>query len=213
MLKKVILIIAVLFTMLGCNKVDSNSSTTIPAKKNDYDTSPITSPINARNLDNYLFRNDVQYVDVRDYKAAIQDGYIASFQFVPFYSLIASFNENEALFRIENRISNGVEVAAGQVGGFTPQYEESETLIKAIFSQDKYIFLVSQSGSESAYVINLLIQLGYTPSLLYNVGGVGGSTGIIGYDNISSNKYFIKGIGNIGTDVDYDLLDDLTPIN
>ena len=202
-----------MFAIIGCND-NSNSFDEIPSKNNVYDTSPITSPINGRNLDNYLFRNDVQYVDVRDYKAAIQDGYIAGFEFIPFYPLIASFKENEALYRMENTIKeDGTEIAAGQVGGFTVQYEESETLVKSMFSQDKYIFLVSQSGSESAYVINLLIQLGYNPSLLYNVGGVGGSAGIIGYDDISSNKYFIKGVGNIGTNIDFNLFEDLTPIN
>lgn len=211
-MKKIVAILMTIFLFAGCKK-ENNNIITIPSKENVFDTSPITSPINSTNLDNYLFREDVQYVDVRDAKGVLQDGYISGFVSIPYYSIIASFNEYEALYKMENiEKDDGSIIYAGQVGGFVPQYEESEDIIKSLFSSNKYIFIVSFSGSESAYVINLLIQLGYNPSLLYNVGGVGGSAGITGYDDIDSNKYFVEGIGNFDISVKYDFYKELTPI-
>lgn len=213
-MKKILMVLCALFLIVGCNKKDNDNEIKIPSKNSATDTSPITSPVNGTNLDDYLFRDDVQYIDVRNSKGALQEGYIAGFKFVPYYSIIASFNEGECLYKMQSvENSDGSLSYAGQVGGFVAQYEESEDIIKSMFSEEKYIFIVSQSGVESAYLINLLIQLGYDGNLLYNVGGVGGSSGLVGYDEIEGNKYFVKGIGDYGADVSYDFFDNLTPIH
>jgi hypothetical protein len=83
---------------------------------------------------------------------------------------------------------DGNTIPPGQVGGFVPQYEQSKNIITSLFEKDKYIFLISQGGSESSYVINLLVQLGYDASLLYNVGGITNGEGIKSYKSIETNK-------------------------
>ena len=75
----------------GCSCIDNSTQEVleIPLKDFAEDTSTITTPIYAANLDKYLFRDDVQYVDLRELDLIINDGYIAGFQFIPFHSLIA----------------------------------------------------------------------------------------------------------------------------
>ena len=144
----------------------------------------------------------------------LEEGYIKGFTFIPYYSVIASFSSKSAFYQMASTTdSDGNHYYSGQVGGFVAQYEESESIINSLFDKNKYIFLISQGGSESAYVINLLIQLGYDGNLLYNVGGVSNSEGVESYRSIADNKYYVSGIGNYGVTVDYNFLDELTPID
>jgi len=194
-------------TLTGC-KNDS-----IPSKVNSYDNSVINSPINTLNLDKYMFRDDVQYVDLRSSKMILEEGYVAGFEFIPFYSIIASFDADVTLYQmIRTEDEQGNYISAGQVGGFVAQYEESKMIVESLFSKEKYIFFISQAGSESAYMINLLIQLGYDGNLLYNVGGVSGSEGIKSYKDVTSNKYYVSGHNGFNPMVTYKYLDELTPI-
>lgn len=212
-MKKIFVIIMVLFIIAGCsNKNDDKEE--IPNKISGTDNSARTSPINSSNLDDYMFRDDVQYIDLRSGTMILEEGYVAGFQFVPYYSIIASFSSTSTLYQMKNITDDDGETHyAGQIGSFVAQYEESESIIESIFDKNKYIFLLSQGGSESAYIINLLIQLGYNGNLLYNVGGVSNSEGIPSYNSIDTNKYYISGIGDYGVTVNYDFLEELTPIN
>ena len=211
------ILIMVLFSLLcisGCN-CNNNSNDDqiieIPLKQEVNDTSARTSPVNSTNLDYYMFRDDVQYVDLRSLEMIASEGYIAGFEFIPFYSIIASFSGENTLYRMKGVEIDGVSIPAGQPGSFIPQYEESNNIIKSLFSKDKYIFLVSQGGSECSYVINLLIQLGYNGNLIYNVGGVMNSEGFASYSSIETNKYFVYGHGNLNLSVKYDFMNELTP--
>lgn len=198
----------------GCKNDDGETLKKIPLKDNPNDISSLNSPINSYNLDEYMFRDDIQYVDLRSPYMVLQEGYVAGFEFIPFYALIASFNSDKTLFKMKATYDeNNNFIAAGQVGGFVAQYEESTSIIKGLFKKDRPIFLISQGGSESGYVINLLIQLGYDGNLLYNVGGVSNSEGVASYRSISTNKYFVEGTGNLDVKVDYGFTDRLTPIN
>ena len=144
-MKKILSLILFLIVFIsGCNcKNDDSKVLTIPSKKIAEDTSTITSPINAVNLDKYLFRDDVQYIDLRYIDDILRDGYIAGFQFLPFHSLIASFGNPGTLYNMKDvKDENGNWVYAGQVGGFYPQYEESERIIKHLFDETKNIFFV-----------------------------------------------------------------------
>jgi hypothetical protein len=212
-MKKFFSIFLVIVCMVsGCNKKDNYDN--IPAKKNSSDNNAMTSPINTRNIDHYMFRNDVQYVDLRSGESIINNGYIAGFEFIPYYSIIASFSEFDGLYQMKGTVDeNGNRVSPGQIGGFVAQYEESKSAIESLFSKDKYIFIISIGGSESAYLINLLIQLGYDGNLLYNIGGVSNSDGLESYTSIAANKYYIQGHPSINASLDYGFLDDLTPIS
>lgn len=212
-----ILCLFLLVIMCCCNGCKCNKEEIglkqIPDKENELDRSALSSPINSHNLDDYMFRDDVQYVDLRSTEMVLEEGYVAGFEFIPFYSLIASFKSERTLYRMESTYDeNGNRIPAGQVGGFVAQYRESDSIIKSLISNDKYIFLISQGGSESSYMINLLIQLGYNPSLLYNVGGVSNSEGVASYKSIETNKYFVAGSGELGVTINYSIVDTLTPI-
>lgn len=197
----------------GCKANENVELKQIPSKENKFDRAAASSPINSYNLDKYLFREDVQYIDLRSSEMIFEEGYVAGFEFIPFYSFIASFKSDKTLYKMQNtNDAEGNRISAGQVGGFIAQYEQSESIIKSLVSRDKYIFLISQGGSESSYFINLLIQLGYNPSLLYNVGGVSNSEGIASYKSIETNKYFVSGTGNLGVSISYDIINTLTPI-
>ena len=209
-MKKILLLVMVIFFVIGCK---SNEKVQISPKDSETDNSVITSPINPYNLDDYMFRNDIQYVDLRSSRFVLEEGYVAGFQFIPFYNIIASFSGEGTLFKMERKKDDdGNNVYAGQIGGFTALYEESESIIKSLFEEDKYIFLISQAGSESSYLINLLIQLGYDGNLLYNVGGVSNSEGVEGYRNIKDNKYYVQGCSGFNPVITYDFLTNLTPI-
>ncbi len=212
-MKKIFVIIITLFMIVGCTNKNDNKKE-IPRKISDTDNAALTSPINSSNLDDYMFRKDVQYIDLRSGAMILEEGYVAGFQFVPYYSIIASFSSSSTLYQMKNVTDDDGETHyAGQKGSFVAQYEESKSIIETIFDKNKYIFLLSQGGSEGAYVINLLIQLGYNGNLLYNVGGVSNSEGIPSYNSIDTNKYYISGIGDYGVIVNYDFLKELTPIN
>lgn len=203
-MKKILVVIMILFFAVGCSKNNN-----IPKKQNAVDNSAINSPINSTNLDEYMNRDDVQYIDLRSSRMVLEEGYVAGFSFVPFYNIIASFSGEGTLYKMEKVGEN----KAGAVGGFVALYEESDNIIKSLFDENKYIFLISQGGSESAYVINLLLQLGYDGNLLYNVGGVSNSEGPTPYKDVEGNKYYVEGHSGFNPSVSYDFVSDLTPIN
>ncbi len=206
----IFLLVMLLITGCSCKKEEN---LVIPKKETANDTSVLTSPINTKNIDKYMFMENVQYVDLRSPTSIMKEGHVAGFEFIPFLSFIASFNEYDSLYRMKATTdSAGKNIPAGQIGGFVAQYEESERIVKSLFSKDKYIFLISQAGSESSYMINLLIQLGYDGNLLYNVGGVINSEGIPSYKSITTNKYFVNGCGDVKYTFNFGILDELTPI-
>jgi hypothetical protein len=75
-----------------------------------------------------MFRDDVQYVDLRSSYMVLEEGYVAGFEFIPYYNIIASFSEGQTLYQMVAK--NGI--GAGQVGGFEAQFEESESIIKML---------------------------------------------------------------------------------
>lgn len=205
-----VLIFSILL-LTSCEPYDSsNEILTIPQKTNITDNDVLSSPINSSNLDNYMFRDDVQYVDLRSVNMVLTEGYVSGFSFIPFYNIIASFTGTKTLYTMKG-IDN---VSPGQVGSFVANYEESNTEIEYYFTKEKYIFFISQGGSEGSYMINLLIQLGYDASKLYNVGGVSNSEGRPAYKNVESNKYFVSsGVNGITFKIDYEYNENLTPID
>lgn len=212
-MKKILILLLTVF-LFGCSCKENTNDTilSIPSKKTQLDNDVLSSPINAYNLDKYLFREDVQYVDLRKGEMILEEGYVAGFEFVPFYEIIAAFRGNETLYTMASSYDNdGKIIPSGQIGGFRANFEESKSIIESIFRKDKYIFLISQGGSEGGYVINLLIQLGYDGNLLYNVGGVSNNEGVDSYKSIKTNKYFVQPQGGFNVSVNYDFIDELTP--
>jgi len=140
-MKKLLFLVVCAFLIItagcSCDHKDDNitSILAIPQKENKYDNNPMTSPINTKNLDEYMFRDDVQYVDLRSIEMIVSEGYVAGFEMLPFYSIIASFSPNSTLYRIQATYDeNNQYIPAGRIGGFVAQYQESKSIIETIFS-------------------------------------------------------------------------------
>ena len=223
-MKKIILIIlsTVLF-LTGCNNSASeNDFNGIPQKINLEGTAIEDSSVNTRNIDNYLFRDDVIYVDLRSYAEIAKEGHIAGFSFYPFYDLIATIDgaKDSQKNLIDNRLFKMKNEAGklGSVGNFIPTYEESEFILNDLFPKDKYIFSITISCNEAIYFLNLLKQYGYDSSKLYNIGGFSLNTGFENkaYKNIDNPKYLVPGnfyVQSVGQSVTFDFMKGLTPIS
>ena len=187
----------------------------LPVKENSESTRMSESPITPKNLDEYMFREDCVYLDTRHPYQFYQEGAIAGFLNLPFYEYIADFNtEVNALYTI-TKIKNddGSIIYAGDPGSFIANFEESDDLIYDLIPQDKNILVIATAGVESCYFLNLLIQLGYDPAKLYNVGSF--TTGMgddIAYRSYSEAKYIIQPMELYDTSISYNW-ENLTPIS
>ena len=144
-MKKIILLF--LLTLTGCFN-SSNSS--LEVEKNPYENIPVknepdgftieASSVNTRNIDNYLFRDDTMYVDLRYYSWVLSQGHIAGFSFFPFYELIAAMDNSEN----DNKLfSYKKESPICEVGSFSPNYEESEFLLYNLFPVESHTIQLS----------------------------------------------------------------------
>lgn len=115
----------------------------------------------AKKLSDYLDREDVVYIDLRDAKSYSQ-GHIEGFEWVPHFDVLMKSGGARAdqLFYTDN-------------GTIKPNYEESVQILNAIFPKDRVIFLMCQSGGRVVYTMNILAANGYDMTKVYNVGGFG----------------------------------------
>ena len=223
MSKKMTLLIISFFLLIGCFSCKQTENyLEIPVKKDPSGVSIESSSINTQNIDNYLFRDDVVYVDLRPYAEVAKEGHIAGFGFYPFYDFIATMEgskdidgsaKDNRLFKMKNERGK-----LGQVGNFEPNYVESVQILNTLFPKDKYIFAITISCNESIYFLNLLIQYGYQPEKLYNIGGFSVGTGLENkaYTKIENPQYLVKGnalIPTSGQNITFDFMNELTPID
>lgn len=171
--------------------------TQLPAKADPNSMLMSDSPINPTNLDDYMFLEDTLYIDTRSFNQLLEEGMIAGFLNIPFYDFLVNYNYTEnVLFSMSlKRDENGKMIAnLGEVGSFTPNYKESEGIIKDLFPMDKNIVFMSTAGVEATYLMNLLVQLGYDGSKLYNAGTFSNGMGdIVAYKNYEGAKYYYEG--------------------
>lgn len=165
------------FSACSCNK-----------DKNDLPTPEIgTSPlarqfgidknINVDTLDNYLFRDDVVYRDMRMLKEEVNyeaiggdsylSGFVQGFEVVPFPYLapvedlpeeLTNGYTHTPLFRHEN-------------GEYIANFDYSMTVLESLFPKDKAIFLMCGGAGYAGATKAMLIKLGWDANKLYNVGG------------------------------------------
>ena len=227
-MKKLILSILSILILFGCTsktdfteKVPEPTETlepevlSIPVKEIPESTLMSESPITPKNLDDYLFREDCIYLDTRYPYQFYQEGFVAGFINLPFYEYIADFNKDtEALFSMtKTTLEDGTVIRPGNPGSFKANYEESEDLIKDLIPKDKNILVIATAGVESCYFLNLLIQLGYDSSKLYNVGSF--TTGMgddIAYRYYNEAKYLVPSMELYETTITYNW-NNLTPVS
>jgi len=138
--------------------------------------------INMNTIDNFLGRPDVAYFDMRmfydpaDYEAIggfsrmtrtlpgyriVPFPYIASLSALP----VSGAYDGRRLFEVvwgQNR---------GEILEITPNYEESELIIRDIFPRDKAIFLMCGGAGYTSLARGLLIHMGWDENLIYHTGG------------------------------------------
>lgn len=131
--------------------------------------------VNMATLDQYLGRPDVAYRDVRHLYATDEAGNavvdlattVEGFKIVPYIKLApmgADSVAGDELFSLEWD-------ADGNIVAATPNYAESELVLRDLFPQDKAVFLMCTSGGRASMAKNLLLFLGWNPELVYNIGG------------------------------------------
>ncbi len=105
-------------------------------------------------IDNYLFADNVRFIDMRDPVDAMSDGYIAGFELLPFKAYL----ENRALVR-----NTG--------WNFTPADLVDAELLESFFGdKDATLVFMCLSGTRCGYVMQALEYLGYTNMI--NAGGI-----------------------------------------
>ena len=119
--------------MVGCVQ---NNEEIIEIKSDDL--------ITMENLDDYMFRDDVQYVDLRNFDSRFRSGFIYSFEVIPFFDYLD--------FRAFNR-SDTYE--------FDPSHIINENQILRLFDKDKSIFLYADGCIRSGYIKEVLSYLEY----------------------------------------------------
>lgn len=122
------------------------------------------SSIGVDNLEQYLNRDDVVYIDLRDFKDYTMK-HLRNFEVVPYFAYIfnANAHTDETL----------VQLYGGTIDAPVAVYKESDALLNALFPKDKAIFLMCQSGGRVAQMMKILEVKGYDMSKIYNVGGMG----------------------------------------
>jgi 3-mercaptopyruvate sulfurtransferase SseA len=203
--------------LFGCvpSSIEENpANNPLPAKTSADSTLMSESVINVSNLDDFLFREDTYYVDTREINQWLEEGHVAGFVNIPFYEAIANIKTSTGVLYSFDRIrdaSGNVIFSLGEPGSFTANYDESLSILYAIFPKDKNIIILSTAGVEASYLIALLIQVGYDGSKLYNAGPFSNTVGNnVAYRDFNEAKYFVK--GNNAYILDYKInFGELTP--
>lgn len=136
--------------------------------------------INVRTIDDWLFRDDAVYRDMRmlfdpaDYGAiggeADLTHTIEGFKIVPFPYIatlqalpVGGAYEGDCLYTVEWNED-------GTVKSAVPNYRESEMVLSELFPKEKAIFLMCGGGGYAGMMQKLLVYLGWDPEKVYNVG-------------------------------------------
>lgn len=173
--------------------------------------------INMSTIDNYLFRSDVVYRDMRMLKDDAEyenidgdsylSGFIKGFEVVPYPYLapvevpeeVGTPYQGRTLFSLDNE------------NKYIANYEESMDMLEYLFPKDKIIFLMCGGGGYAGNTREMLISLGWDENKLYNIGGYWGYTG----SNDVKVKRTVDGVDKYDFykvsyhDIDFDVL---TPI-
>jgi len=122
-------------------------------------------------LDDYMFREDVQYVDLRNHEQLLRSGFIYSFENIPFFDYL----DYRAFVR------NGTYE-------FSPDQIINEEQLTRFFDPEKAIFLTADGCIRSGYVKDALNYLGYERVFI-----IGGYYEYVGENKVLGDGYYEKG--------------------
>ena len=138
----------------------------------------IDKNINEESIDNYLFRSDSVYRDMRmledpgNYASIGGDsylsGFVKGFEVVPYPYL----TEVKGLPESVGKSYTGKTLFyQKEDGNYAPNYKESMEILEYLFPKDKNIFLMCGGGGYAGMTKALLVSLGWDENKIYNVGG------------------------------------------
>lgn len=137
----------------------------------------IDKNINEATIDEYLMRPDSVYRDVRmlkdeaEYEAIGGDswlsGFVEGFEVVP-YPMIVNV---EGLPEEVGSSYSGTTLFTHDAEGYHANYEESMNYLEYLFPKDKTIFLMCGGGGYAGMMKNMLAELGWDETKIYNTGG------------------------------------------
>ncbi len=127
---------------------------------NDYDKT--CSSINSKNLNEYLGRSDVDYIDVRNF-SDYEFEHLEGFRNVQFFADIWN----------KDGVAGGKQLFNKD---YTPKYKDSVKILESYFPKDKTLFLMCASGGRVVWLMDILELNGWDMTKIYNVGGMGDYT-------------------------------------
>ncbi len=137
----------------------------------------IDKNINETTIDDYLGRSDAVYRDLRmlkdpgNYEAiggdAYLSGFVNGFEVVPLPYIVNVTGLPDAVG--DTYVGKTLYTYDGEK--YKANYAESEEILKALFPQDKVIFLMCGGGGYSGMMKKMLVALGWDGSKIYDVGG------------------------------------------
>jgi rhodanese-related sulfurtransferase len=157
MMKKLLLLVSVLTFAL-----------VLTACAKEEEVKEIPAEVTMETVDEYLNRDDVQYVDLRNFEDKMASGYIAGFEMLPFFNY----------FEYE-----GILVRTDKDWEFASEDVVDQAKLENFFDKDKTIFLMCGSGTRAGFVKSALEEIGYTNVI--NVGGIrdyAGDNKVLGYE-------------------------------
>ncbi len=104
-------------------------------------------------IDHHLHRDDVQYVELREWVEVAEHGMIDGFEVIPFYGVI---------------VDSGY-LMIPRDGRFHPSNIVNESAIRNLFDADKTIYLICRTGNRTTFMTEVLTHLGYD---VVNLGGI-----------------------------------------
>lgn len=138
----------------------------------------IDKNVNESTIDNYLGRSDAVYRDLRmlkdpgNYEAIGGDSYLSGFvngfSVVPYPYIV---NVSGLPEEVGETYTGPTLFHQHSDGSYTANYEESMDILEGLFPKDKIIFLMCGGGGYSGMMKNMLVELGWDGSLIYDVGG------------------------------------------
>lgn len=119
----------------------------------------------------YLNAEGVRFIDLRDESEGYAVGHVERFESISYFNYIEKLYTPDA-----DKVN------------FTANYDESEDYINYLFPKNTPIFLMCAGGSRVVFMMNLLKQLEYDMSYIYNVGGW---SAITNAEKTNSNPYSV----------------------
>lgn len=148
--------------------VEENKLAELPkAQKVDGDYSFENSGINHENLLDFMNREDVAYIDTRNFEDYTKK-HFKNFEIIPFFAYIYNDNAGTEGFPQLFKGTHDAPVAV---------YDSSEAVLNALFPKDKTLLIMCQSGGRVAMLMKMLNAHGYDMSKIYNIGGMAQYTG------------------------------------